>query len=250
MIDYLSLMLINMVSALVVLAVFLWWGLGREDTRSWAPVFGISGLVATVCGFVMTFTWPIPKPFNSIYGETSVLLGVLFLGAAWALARGWNLLPLGIYAFFSGLVALVIGVRLIHLSLTPAPLLPGAGFILTGLGGVCAWAILWRPDIQASRALGALVMLAAAVIWASTAFIAYWSHMKVEPPSQITTVSARPSTANMRETTLARGAAPATCYPRSFFSAARVSGTARGTAVKLANAAIRQYMQNPRYHAH
>jgi putative membrane protein len=250
MIDYVSLMLINMVSALVVLAFFLWWGLGREDTRHWAPAFGIAGLVATVCGFVMTFTWPIPKPFSTIYGEMSVLLGVLFLGAAWALARGWNLLPLGIYAFFSGLAAIVVGVRLIHLALTPAPLLPGAGFILTGLGGVCAWAILWRPDIKAPRVLGGLVILAAAVLWASTAFVAYWSHMKVEPPSQITTVSAKPSTAHTPATVLARGADPAACYRPSLFSAAQVSGTARGTAVKLASAAVRQYMQNPRYHAH
>jgi hypothetical protein len=171
-------------------------------------------------------------------------------GAAWALARGWNLLPLGIYAFFSGLAAIVVGVRLIHLSLTPAPLLPGAGFILTGLGGVCAWAILWRPDIKAPRVLGGLVMLAAAVLWASTAFVAYWSHMRVEPPSQITTVSLRPSTAHVPETVLARGAEPVACYPQSLFSTAQVSGTARGTAAKLASAASRQYMQNSRYHRH
>ena len=139
MIDYVPLLLINMVSALVVLAFFLWWGLGREDTRHWAPAFGIPGLVATVAGFAMTFTWPIPEPFSMAYGEMSVLLGVLFLGATWAIARGWNLLPLGIYAFFAGWAAIVIGVRFIHLSLTPMPLVPGAGFILTGLGGVCAW---------------------------------------------------------------------------------------------------------------
>jgi uncharacterized membrane protein len=66
MIDYVTLMLINMVSALVVLALFLWWGLGREDARHWAPAFGISGLVATVCGFVRTFTWPISQPFSTI----------------------------------------------------------------------------------------------------------------------------------------------------------------------------------------
>ena len=180
MIDYVTLLLINMVSALVVLAFFLWWGLGREDARHWAPVFGISGLVATVAGFAMTFTWPIPEPFSTAYGEMSVLLGVLFLGAAWAIARGWNLLPLGIYAFFSGLVAIVIGVRLIHLSLTPMPSVPGAGFILTGLGGVCAWIVLWKPDTKALRLAGGLVMLAAASSGRFTAFMAYWSHMKVE----------------------------------------------------------------------
>lgn len=205
MIDYVTLLLINMVSALVVLAFFLWWGLAREDARHWAPVFGISGLVATVAGFAMTFTWPIPEPFSMAYGETSVLLGVLLLGASWAIARGWNLLPLGIYAFFAGLVAIVIGVRFIHLSLTPMPLVPAAGFILTGLGGVCAWIVLWKRDARALRLAGALVILAAAAIWALTAYMAYWGHMKVKPPSETTTSWVRPSTFKTQETVLASG---------------------------------------------
>ena len=53
-----------------------------------APVFGICGLVATIAGFAMTFTSPIPKPFSMAYGEMSVLLGVLFLGAAWRWRAG------------------------------------------------------------------------------------------------------------------------------------------------------------------
>jgi putative membrane protein len=187
MIDYVTLLLVNMVSALVVLAFFLWWGLGREDAGHWAPAFGICGLVATIAGFAMTFTWPIPKPFSMAYGEMSVLLGVLFLGVAWALTRGWSLLPLSIYAFFAGWAAMVIGVRFIALSLTPMPLLPGTGFILTGLGGVGAGVVLWKHDAKGLRLAGALVMLAAAALWAFTAGMAYWAHVKVEPPSQTAT---------------------------------------------------------------
>jgi putative membrane protein len=174
MIDYVTLLLVNMVSALVVLAFFLWWGLGRADTGHWAPAFGLCGLVATVAGFVMIFTWPLPKPFSMAYGETSVLLGVLFRGqlGRW---RGWSLLPLSIYAFFAGWTAIVIGVRFIHLSLTLAPLVPGAGFILTGLGGD-AGLVLWKNEAKALRLTGALVMLAAAAIWAYTAGLLLGSH--------------------------------------------------------------------------
>ncbi len=193
MIDYVTLLLINMVCALVVLAFFLWWGLGREDAGRWAPAFGICGLVATIAGFAMTFTAPIPKPFSMAYGEMSVLLGVLFLGAAWALTRGWSLLPLSIYAFFAGGAAVVIGVRFIDLSLTPAPLLPGAGFILTGLGGVGAGVVLWKHDARALRLAGGLVMLAAAAIWAFTAGTGYWAHMKVERSSQTAASWLQPS---------------------------------------------------------
>ncbi len=198
MIDYVTLLLTNMVSALVVLAAFLWWGLGRADTRPWAPAFGIPGLVATVAGLAMTFTEPIPKPFSSAYGEMSVLLGVLFLGAAWALARGWSLLPLGIYAFFAGWAALLIGIRFLDLALTPMPLLPGAGFILTGLGGVCALLMLWKQETKALRLAGVLVLLGAASLWAVTAGMGYWAHLKVKPPSPTATSWVQPSDAISR----------------------------------------------------
>lgn len=177
MIDYVTLMLANMAAGLVVLALFLWTSPDWPETKHWAPAFAISGLVATVSGFAMAFTWPIPAPYSMAYSEMSVLLGVLFLGAAWALAAGWKLLPLGYYAFLPGLAAILLGIRIIHLSLTGSPIIAGVGFILTGLGGVGAALTLRRPDIWVLRRLGALVMLAAAAIWVLTGFMAYWMHM-------------------------------------------------------------------------
>lgn len=180
MIDYVTLMLANMIGGLLVLAAFLIWGYESAQQRSWAPAFGVAGLVATVCGLVMAFTWPIPAPFAMAYGEMSALLGVLFLGAAWALAAGYDLRPLGIYALFPGFAAILIGVQMIRLSLTPTPEIAGIGFILTGLGGLGAWVTLWKREIRALRLLGTLVLLAAAGIWALTTAMAYWMHMN--PP--------------------------------------------------------------------
>jgi putative membrane protein len=178
MIDYVTLLLINMSAALVVLAAFLWQGLDHPENRSWAPAFGVPGLVATVAGFMMTFTRPIPAPYSMAYGEMSVLFGVLFLGAAWALAAGWRLLPLGYYAFLPGLAAILLGIRIIQLSLTPVPILPGLGLILTGLCGVGAGLTLRRPDVRGLRIIGIAVILAAAGIWTQTCLMAYWLHMK------------------------------------------------------------------------
>jgi putative membrane protein len=187
-IDYVTLLLANMTSGLVVLAFFLWWGLGRDDQGKWAPAFGISGLVATVVGLAMTFTSPIPKPYSSAYGEMSVLFGVLFLGTAWALARGWSLIPLGIYAFVPGLAAIVVGLRVIHLSLTATPLLSGVGFILTGCGGVFAGLVLGESRVKNLRIIGGVVMLAAALAWVPATYMGYWMHMQVRP--------AQPKTSN------------------------------------------------------
>jgi putative membrane protein len=180
MIDYVTLLLTNMTGGLIVLAAFLVLGLGHAKQRSWTPVFGITGVVATVCGLAMTFTEPIPKPYAMAYGEMSVLLGVLFLGAAWALAAGYDLWPLGFYAFIPGAIAILLGVRIIDLSLTAAPILAGIGFILTGLGGLGAGVTLWKHQARGLRLAGAAVLLAAAAIWAFTAFMAYWMHM--QPP--------------------------------------------------------------------
>jgi putative membrane protein len=176
-IDYVTLLLINVAAGLAVLAGFLWWGLTSPNRASWAPAFGICGLVATVGGLAMSFTWPIPAPFGEIYGQSSTLLGVLFLGAAWSLARGWHLLPLAIYAFFSGAMAIVIGVRVIALALVPNAMVPGVGFILTGLAGLSAGLALYRPQAKLPRLLGALELLAAAAIWSVTGYYALWMHM-------------------------------------------------------------------------
>jgi len=180
-IDYVTLMLVNMTAALTTLALFLWQDPDGEDRQMWAPVFGISGLVAAICGFVMVFTWPLPKPYNIPFGEMSVFLGILFLGASWAIAKGWNLLPLGIYSFFAGIAAVLLGIRIIDLSLTQSPVLAGAGFILTGLGGVFTGLILRLHKIKCLRIIGAMVLLIAAAVWALIGYMAYWKHMM--PPS-------------------------------------------------------------------
>jgi putative membrane protein len=182
MIDYVTLMLANMVAGLAVLASFVIWGLDRPNQKAWAPAFATAGLVATVCGLVMTFTWPLPKPYSMAFGEPSVLFGVLLLGAAGALAIGADLQPLGIYAALPGVVAILIGVRIMQLSLTGSPILAGIGFILTGAGGLGAWITVRKRQVRVLRYAGAAILLGAAAIWTLTALLAYWYHM-VPPAS-------------------------------------------------------------------
>jgi putative membrane protein len=178
MIDYVTLMLINMTAGFFLLGCFVWRGLDTQDRPDWAPAFAITGLVATICGFVMTFTWP-PKPYSMAYGEMSVLLGVLFLGAALALAKGWELMPLAIFGFFAGAAAMLLGVRIIDLKLTTIPLLSGIGFVLSGAAGMFSPVVVWQSEQKGLRVLSALVLFATAAIWALTGYLAYWAHMLV-----------------------------------------------------------------------
>jgi putative membrane protein len=177
MIDYVTLMLVNMTIGYFLLGCFVWRGLDHEDRVNWAPAFAITGLVAAACGFLMTFTSPLPKPYSMAYGEMSVLLGVLFLGTAWALARGWELMPLAIYGFFAGAAAVLLGVRIIELRLTLTPLLSGIGFILSGAAGMFSPVVVWQSEQKGLRVIAAVTLFAAAAIWAFTAYGAYWMHM-------------------------------------------------------------------------
>jgi putative membrane protein len=176
-IDYLSLMLINLAAGLALLAAYVYFGLGSSNQRRWIPGFGVVGAIALVTGLHMTFTWPIIGSFNIAFGETTVLFGILFVGTSLTLAMGWELITLGVYGFFAGLVSLLIGFRIMNLGLTQIPLLTGIGFILVGLGGICAAP---TPSIKATRLLrtiGGIVLIVAALIFAYIGLTAYWAHL-------------------------------------------------------------------------
>ena len=177
-IDYVTFMLINMVAGLLVLGCFVWKDVAAENRQRWAPAFAIPGLGASICGFTMFFTWPLPHPYSIAYGEMSAMLGLLFLGTAWCLAKQWDLMPLGLYALPAGAAAVLIGIRFIGLGMTNAPMLSGTGFILTGAGGVFSLLVLLNPQNKPFRRAGAILLWIAAAIWAYTGYLAYWMHIK------------------------------------------------------------------------
>src|SRR5574340_1813998 len=128
-IDWVPLLLLNAMIGYVLLAAFVYRGLGEEDRAKWSPGFFIVGTVSLVFGGLMVVRWPLPGPYNALFGEMSVLLGITFLGAGLALAQGWSLATVTWYGFFAGLGAVIIGVNIVLLKLTAAPLPSGIGFV-------------------------------------------------------------------------------------------------------------------------
>lgn len=177
-IDYLTLLLINMVAGLITLAIYIFRGLDDPIQQRWAPAFAMPGILALIGGLHLALTWPLPGPYNAAFGDLTVLFGILFLGAAVTLAKGLDLLPLAIYAFFAGLAGVLVGIRIIHLGMTGAPILSGMGFILTGLGGIFAAPVLYFRSNKFLRTIGALVLAGAAAIWALTGYGGYWMHLE------------------------------------------------------------------------
>jgi len=184
-IDYITLMLITGVAGFLTLAGFAITGVNSEERHRWAPAFAVIGLMALATGLHMTLTWPVPIAeqnnlawANIAFGESFVMLGALFSAAAWALARDWSLRPLGIPAFVFGLTGIFIGIAMISIGLSKAPLLAGTGFILAGLAGVLFWPVLKARRAIFLRAIQAILLVAAAGIFALIGFGAYWMHLK------------------------------------------------------------------------
>ncbi len=177
-IDYLTLIMINLVAGTVLLAYYLWKGIDEADQRPYAAAFFVTGLLGLITGLQLSFTWPLPGSFNVGYGDATTLFGVVFLGTALALWQGWSLVPVALYAFFAGVDAIIVGLRLYSLQLGKEPLIAAVGFILSGLGGVSAFPFLqWFKNNKLARWIGIIILLAAAAIWAVTFYASLWDHM-------------------------------------------------------------------------
>jgi len=180
-VDYLTLMLVVMVAALIGVALFFWRGMDSSDRRGWAALFGATGMVLFLAGLHMATTWPISLErlvfANAAFGECAALLGAILLATALSLAKGWDLRPVSILALVAGAIGILVGVRIANLGLTAAPALSATGFILTGLGGMLAPLVLCIPRAVLIRRFAAVLLLIAAGLWSVTAGGAYWMHI-------------------------------------------------------------------------
>ena len=178
-IDFVTLLLTNMGAGFLILAAYVVRGMDQEDQRSWSLGFLPVGVVGVLFGGYMVTTWPLPGPFNSAFGECSVLLGILFLMAGIGLALGWRLNVIAAYGIPAGLAAIVFGVRILVLKLTQAPIPSGTGFILSGVAGLFALPTVtaWRALLP-WRYLAAAVLVGIAMLWLFTAYAGIWGHME------------------------------------------------------------------------
>jgi putative membrane protein len=177
-IDFLTLVMINLIAGTVLLAFYLWKGIEETDQRPYAAAFLATGLVGLITGLQLSFTWPLPGSYNIAFGDTSTLFGVVFLATGIALSQGWNLLPVSIYAFFAGAEAILVGFVILSQQLTKEPLFSAVGFILAGVSGVGAFPFfMWFKGNKAVRWLAVAILLVTAALWAVTFYGSLGGHM-------------------------------------------------------------------------
>ncbi|HSB02560.1 MAG TPA: DUF981 domain-containing protein [Anaerolineales bacterium] len=178
-IDYLTLIMINMVAGTALLAYYLWRGIDEVDQRPYAAAFFGVGLLSLITGLQLSFTWPLPGSYNVGYGDATTLFGIVFLTTALALWQGWSLIPVAIYALFAGIDAIIVGLRIFSLQLTKEPLVSAVGFVLAGLGGLgAAPFFLWFRNNRTVRLLAVGLLVVTSLIWAVTFYGSLWGHLE------------------------------------------------------------------------
>jgi putative membrane protein len=177
-IDFLTLVMINLIAGTVLLAHFMWKGLDESDQRPYAAAFFAIGLLGVITGLQLSFTWPLPGSYNVAFGDTTTLFGFVFLATSLALWQGWNLIPVSIFAFFAGAEAVLVGYVIYAQGLTKEPLLSALGFVLAGLGGLGAFPFFtWFRNNTIVRWLAIIVLLATAALWIVTFYGSVVGHM-------------------------------------------------------------------------
>ncbi|MFW6061213.1 MAG: DUF981 family protein [Planctomycetota bacterium] len=185
-IDYITLMLIDTVAALMVLGLFFLLGVDSPRRKTWIPALFATGLIALITGSHMTLTWPIQnvaeadfglKVANLAYGEPTLMLGALLWGVAWALAKDLRLTSLGVLSLLLGGVSILIGIFMWVEQVPKGPVLSGLAFVLTGSGGVLALPAVLLPKQRWLGVVTALVLFGAAALLAVIGYGAYWSHL-------------------------------------------------------------------------
>jgi len=177
-IDFLTLIMVNLIAGTVLLAYFLWKGLDEKDQRPYAAAFFAIGLLGVITGLQLTFTWPLPGSYNVAFGDTSTLFGFVFLATSLALWQAWSLVPVSIFAFFAGAEAVLIGWVIYAQNLTKEPLLSALGFVLAGLGGLGAFPFFtWFRENKVVRWLGIIVLAVTAILWIITFYGSLIGHI-------------------------------------------------------------------------
>ncbi len=177
-IDFLTLVMINLVAGTVLLAYYLWRGIDEKDQRPYAAAFFGVGLVSLITGLQLSFTWPLPGSYNVGYGDATTLFGVVFLATSIALFFESSLIPISIYAFFAAIDALIVGIRIYSLQLTKEPLISAIGFILAGFSGLGVFPFLmWFRENKIVRWIGILLLLGTSLLWAITFYGSLWDHL-------------------------------------------------------------------------
>ena len=183
MINFLTLIMIDLVAGFGLLAYFLAIGLDTERGKGLAAAFAGVGLLNLVLGLAITLTWPLPGSYNIAFGEPAAMFGIVFLFAGVALARDWDLYGIALLGFFFGLYVLITAWGIYSLGMTRTPLMSTINYGLAGLSAVLA-PLAWKK--QANKGIlkaGVVLTAITALSWFVTFAGTLLGHLQANLPA-------------------------------------------------------------------
>ncbi len=177
-INYITLMLVNLAAGLFQAGYFIHLQPQTEKKKSFVAGFFITGLIAVITGSMITFAWPIPGNYNIAFGEPYILFGLVFLGTALCLLNEWGMHSMNVFTFISGVIAIVIGARILNLGMTLFPPIAATGYFTAGGGAIFASLFNCRESNKTIKQLSVFLLLTSALIWMFVACMGYWGHLE------------------------------------------------------------------------
>jgi putative membrane protein len=174
-IDYLTIQLAAAAAGLFFTAIYGGWYLEAplEARRSWAWLFWVLGAILGLTALDTVLTWPLPGPYNIVFGEPALWFGSLLFAAGFAIYGSSDPLPLSLLASVGGLIILLCGVDILNDHLTSQPTLAFIAYLASGLGALLLPLGLRSRSV---RPVVQILLVLSAVIFAVTGGGAYLQH--------------------------------------------------------------------------
>ncbi|MBM7559236.1 DUF981 family protein [Marinitoga litoralis] len=167
-IDYLTLFMADIVAGIGLLLYFLIYGLEKDDISPYAPAFFGVGLLGLLAGIHMVYTWPLPGVHNIVFGEPMVLFGIVFIAAAFAAYKNYDLMPVTIVAAFAGIYAIILSYAIFKYGITKHPNISALSYFGAGLTGLLS-PFVWKfRNNKLVKTLGIILLALTLLAWLST----------------------------------------------------------------------------------
>lgn len=110
-----------------------------------APL-AILGMVILALGLYGEFTWPVPGAFNILFYDMFTLVGIVIIAFAVSIRLGYKMQYVGLFAAYSGIIAIFYGARGYQLGLTADPTEMFLMYLAFGAVGILSYPVTLMID--------------------------------------------------------------------------------------------------------
>ncbi len=148
--------LVAIVSAYLTAAAFISYRRDRKEDieeimKPGVFPLGILGIVIIIMALYGEMTWPLPGSYNTLFTDPFMLLGLVITSIAISIGLKQKLQIVGVFAFFTGLIAMYYGANAYLQGLTAAPIAMFGMYVAFGLTGVFTLPATIIYDIMETR---------------------------------------------------------------------------------------------------